>query len=35
MEPPGYLLHLWRDGRLLSHQAVVGDFAGPYDFELF
>ena len=35
MEPPGYLLHLWQGGRLLSHQAVVGDFGGPYDFELF
>jgi 3',5'-cyclic-AMP phosphodiesterase len=35
LEPPGYLLHLWRDGRLLSHQAVVGDFAGPYRFDLF
>jgi len=32
MEPPGYQLHLWRDGRLTTHTCVVGDYAGPYRF---
>lgn len=32
MEPPGYQLHLWRDGHMVSHQVVIGDFAGPYPF---
>jgi 3',5'-cyclic AMP phosphodiesterase CpdA len=33
MEPPAYLLHHWRpEGRLLSHQAYVGTFEGPYFF---
>jgi hypothetical protein len=27
MEPPGYALHLWRDGiGLVSHVASVGEF---------
>ena len=26
LEPPGYALHLWRDGTLVSHVATVGDF---------
>jgi len=29
-EPPGYQLHLWRDGGLISHTAVFGDWPGPY-----
>ncbi len=34
MEPPGFLLHDWRpEGRLVSHQVYVGDFAGPYPFD--
>jgi Icc protein len=32
MEPPGYMLHLWRDGMLVSHTAVLGDHAGPFPF---
>jgi len=32
MEPPGYMLHRWHDGSMVSHQAVVGEFAGPYPF---
>jgi Icc protein len=32
-EPPGYQLHLWRDGiGLVSHTAVFGDWRGPYPF---
>jgi Icc protein len=29
-EPPGYQLHAWRDGGLVSHTAVSGDWPGPY-----
>ena len=33
MEPPGFQLHLWRDGDgLITHTAAIGDFAGPYPF---
>lgn len=32
LEPPGYMLHLWRDGALVSHTAVLGEHAGPYPF---
>ena len=33
MEPPGYQLHLWRDGvGLVSHVVAIGEFAGPYPF---
>lgn len=32
MEPPGYLLHLWAGGSLVTHTCFVGDFAGPYRF---
>lgn len=32
MEPPGYMLHWWNDGTLVSHTAVIGDYAGPYPF---
>lgn len=32
MEPPGFMLHRWHDGVLVSHVANIGDFAGPYPF---
>ena len=33
MEPPGFQLHLWRDGLgIVSHTAAIGRFAGPYPF---
>lgn len=32
LEPPGYLLHRWKDGQLLSHAVVLGEFEGPYPF---
>ena len=32
MEPPGYQLHLWHDGELVTHAGVIGDHAGPYPF---
>ena len=33
MEPPGFQLHLWRDGAgLISHTVAIGEFAGPYPF---
>jgi 3',5'-cyclic AMP phosphodiesterase CpdA len=33
MEPPGFQLHLWREGLgLVSHTASIGRFDGPYPF---
>ncbi|MCA3243428.1 MAG: phosphodiesterase [Rubrivivax sp.] len=32
MEPPGYQLHHWDGRRLVTHTAVVGEYAGPYRF---
>lgn len=32
MEPPGYQLHHWHSGRLVTHTCPVGDFAGPFPF---
>lgn len=32
MEPPGYQLHLWHGDTVVSHTAVIGEFAGPYPF---
>jgi len=32
MEPPGYMLHCWNDGRMVSHAAVIGDYDGPFPF---
>jgi 3',5'-cyclic AMP phosphodiesterase CpdA len=33
MEPPGFQLHLWREGAgVITHTASIGDFAGPYPF---
>jgi Icc protein len=32
-EPPGYQLHLWREGDgVLTHTAVFGDWPGPYPY---
>jgi len=30
LEPPGYQLHLWRDGALVTHTALIGDWPGPF-----
>ena len=33
MEPPAFLVHVWREGSgLISHTSYVGEFAGPYPF---
>ena len=33
MEPPGFQLHLWREGMgVVSHTAAIGQFEGPYPF---
>ena len=32
LEPPGFLLHRWSEGKLLSHAVMLGDFEGPYPF---
>lgn len=33
LEPPGFQLHLWREGAgLVSHTATIGTFDGPYPF---
>jgi len=33
MEPPGFQLHLWREGRgLVTHTVAIGAFEGPYPF---
>jgi Icc protein len=32
IEPPAMLLHLWRDGRLVSHLQPLGPHAGPHPF---
>ena len=31
-EPPGYQLHAWQGGRLVTHTGVLGHFDGPYPF---
>lgn len=31
-EPAAFLLHLWRDGRLVSHLQAVGRYPGPHPF---
>ena len=34
LEPPGFLLHLWRPGLgLVSHTILIDDFPGPYGFD--
>lgn len=32
MEPPGFHLHQWRDGALVTHHAYIGGYPGPYPF---
>ncbi|MEK9969691.1 MAG: phosphodiesterase [Ferrovibrio sp.] len=32
MEPPGYMLHWWNDGRLVTHTVAIGDHDGPHPF---
>lgn len=32
MEPPGFMLHRWQEGSLVSHVAAIGDYAGPFPF---
>jgi len=32
LEPPGFLLHRWDGGRLVSHAVPVDDFPGPFRF---
>jgi 3',5'-cyclic AMP phosphodiesterase CpdA len=32
MEPPGFLLHRWQEGELVSHVAAIGEYEGPYPF---
>lgn len=32
MEPPGFMLHRWEGGTLVSHTAVLGEFDGPHPF---
>lgn len=32
MEPPGFHLHTWRDGALVTHVGVIGEYAGPFPF---
>ena len=33
MEPPGFQLHLWEEGRgLATHTAVLGEYDGPHPF---
>lgn len=32
MEPPGFMLHWWNEGKLVTHTAVIGDYEGPYPF---
>ena len=32
MEPPGFMLHWWNGGQLITHTAVIGDYEGPYPF---
>lgn len=33
LEPPGYLLHLWRPGQgFVTHSCYVGEYPGPFPF---
>ncbi|MBX3611067.1 MAG: phosphodiesterase [Hydrogenophaga sp.] len=32
MEPPGFMLHTWHGGRLVSHVVPIGDFGGTHPF---
>lgn len=31
-EPPGFALHVWQDGRLVTHDCRVDDFHHPWSF---
>ena len=31
-EPPGYQLHVWQNGGLVTHTVLIGDWPGPYAF---
>lgn len=32
MEPPGFMLHNWSNGSLVSHTAAIGNYDGPFPF---
>ena len=32
LEPPGFLLHHWRPGGLVTHAVPIGSFPGPFPF---
>lgn len=32
MEPPGFMVHRWMGTHLVSHQAFIGSYEGPYPF---
>lgn len=32
MEPPGFMLHWWNGGKLITHTAVLGNYDGPHPF---
>lgn len=32
LEPPGFLVHRWQGGRVVTQQAVIGDFGAPQPF---
>ena len=33
LEPPGYQLHLWREGvGLVTHTATIGEWSGPHPY---
>ncbi len=32
LEPPGYHLHHWNEGHLVTHHAHIGEYPGPYPF---
>lgn len=32
LEPPGYMLHHWQNGQLVSHAVALGSWPGPFPF---
>lgn len=32
LEPPGYQLHWWHEGRIVTHSVMIGFYDGPYPF---
>jgi 3',5'-cyclic-AMP phosphodiesterase len=32
LEPPGFMLHRWAEGQLVSHLVVLGQYPGPFPF---